>query len=54
MERKIEIPAQQGPLDGFKDGAKSVTVSVDDIKTGASVAKKVFRKIFKKKATDDE
>jgi len=52
MARKIEIPAQQGPLDGFQDGAKSVTVSVDDVKTGISLTKRLFKKIFNRKEKD--
>lgn len=53
MARKIVIPAERGPVDSDTD-AKSVTVTVDDIKTGAKIAKRIFGKIFKKKQEDDE
>lgn len=52
MGRKIEIPAQQGPIDSFQDGAKSITVSVDDVKEGISLTKRLFGKIFKRKERD--
>jgi hypothetical protein len=53
MGRKIEIPAQNGPVDGFQDGAKSITIDTDDVKEGISVAKKIFRKLFKKKEDNE-